>query len=69
MEEQLERQFFDALHQYIQRVVSENPKGPVNLNVIESSARADMVSALTHIIDARIKAAFDHRDFKDRIAM
>jgi hypothetical protein len=58
MEDFEERAFFNALHQYIQRVVSENPNGPPNLNVTESPARADMRSALDKLIRAKVDDLF-----------
>ena len=69
MEEYTESQFFNALHQYIQLVINENPKGTVSLNVTESSARSTMVSALNSIINQRVQKILDERDRKERMSM
>jgi len=54
MEDSDERAFFNALHHYIQRVVTENPSGTSLLNVTEGSERATMASSLNRIINSRI---------------
>ena len=69
MEERDEKDFFNALHAYIQRVVTENPSGPVLLNVVESSARSDMVSTLNRIINTRVQKILEDRERHERLSM
>ena len=53
MEERDEKEFFNALHTYIQQVITENPSGAPLLNVTEGSARVDMVRSLEHHYQAK----------------
>ena len=67
MEELYQRDFFNALHSYIQRVVTENPKGDPLLNVTESPTRGEMVAALNRLIDTRIQNALKERERRENI--